>query len=207
MTQNNSFFFDGTRCTGCKTCVFACKDKKNLGIGQTYRRVLEYTGGETTKDENDCFTTSCYSYYVSLACNHCNDPACAKVCPTGAMHKEADTGLVLVNAEICIGCGYCHMACPYNAPYVDRQVGHSVKCDGCEDLLQQGEKPACVMACPARALDYGSPEAMAELGDRAAIDPLPSPDYTQPNMFIRPSRDAQPAESYDGIVANPLEVQ
>lgn len=206
MTQY-AFFFDGTRCTGCKTCMFACKDKNDLGVGVNYRKVYEYTGGETKKDGAGAFTTSCFSYYVSLACNHCDNPECAHVCPTGAMHKEADTGIVKVDATKCIGCGYCHMACPYNAPKVDRDKGHSVKCDFCADLVAQGEKPACVMACPALALQSGKVEDMKKLGEQGNIAPLPAPSYTDPNVFIKPSADAQPSGSTKGLVGNPLEVK
>lgn len=206
MTQY-AFHFDGTRCTGCKTCVFACKDKYDLEIGTAYRRVYEYTGGETKSDENGCFTTSCFTYYVSLSCNHCDDPACANVCPTGAMHKDAETGLVTVDSGKCIGCGYCHMACPYNAPQVDRQKGYSVKCDGCADYIAQGEKPACVMACPARALDMGPVEDMIKHGGQVAnIAPLPDPSYTVPNCLVTPSGDARPTGDKEGAIANPLEV-
>lgn len=205
MTQY-AFYLDDTRCTGCKTCVFACKDKNNLGVGTAYRKVYEYTGGETKKDADGCATTTCFSYYVSLGCNHCDDPACTKVCPTGAMHKDAETGLVSVDADKCVGCGYCHMACPYNAPKVDREKGHSVKCDGCADLVAKGEKPACVMACPARALGFGTVEEMSKKGERGNIAPLPESHYTNPNLFIKPSADARPAGSADGKVVNPLEV-
>lgn len=203
----NAFFFDGTRCTGCKTCVFACKDKYDLEVGTAFRRVYEYTGGQTTVDENGAYETSCYSYYVSLACNFCNNPACIEVCPTGAMHKVEETGLVLVDTTKCIGCGYCHMACPYNVPKVDRQKGFSVKCDGCADFVAVGKKPACVMACPALALQFGPMEEMSLQGDRAAIAPLPEPHYTNPNFYIQPSRDAQPSGSSDGRIDNPMEVQ
>ena len=206
MTQQ-AFYFDGTRCTGCKTCVFACKDKNDLDVGVAYRKVYEVTGGETSKDDNGCATTSCYSYYTSVACNHCDDPACAKVCPTGAMTKDGDTGLVTVDADKCIGCGYCHMACPYNAPKVDREKGHSVKCDGCADLVAKGEKPSCVMACPARALDFGTADDMAKLGEQADSAPLPEKSYTKPNLYIKPSRDAKPAGDASAKVANPLEVK
>ena len=71
------------------------------------------------------------------------------------MHKEGKRGLVLVDETKCVGCGYCVMACPYNAPKVSRELGYSVKCNGCEERLNQGLQPICVMSCPLRALDFG----------------------------------------------------
>lgn len=168
MTQY-AFYFDGTRCTGCKTCEMACKDYKDLDLGIAYRKVYEVTLGETGLDSQGCFTTSCVSYPLSMSCNHCDNPACTKVCPTGAMHKDEETGLVSVDAAKCIGCGYCHMACPYNAPKVDRDKGHSVKCDGCAERLAAGEAPVCVEACPARALAFGPVEQISKLGQLAEI--------------------------------------
>lgn len=205
MTQY-AFYFDGTRCTGCKTCEMACKDYKDLSVGFAYRKVYEVTLGSTDRDADGCITTNCVTYPLSMSCNHCDNPACTKVCPTGAMHKDADTGLVSVNADRCIGCGYCHMACPYNAPKVDRDKGHSVKCDGCMERVAQGEKPVCVEACPARALDFGTVDEMMKLGEQANIAPLPKPTYTSPNFFIKASDDALPAEDERGKVANTLEV-
>ena len=177
-----AFSFDGTRCTGCKTCEMACKDYKDLDLGVAYRKVYEVTSGETVRDANGCFTSTCTSYPLSLSCNHCDDPACTKVCPTGAMHKDAETGLVSVDADKCVGCGYCHMACPYNAPKVDRSKGHSVKCDGCAERVAAGEKPVCVEACPARALDFGTVEEMSKVGERVAWRPH------SPNCLWRCSR-------------------
>ena len=152
------------------------------------------------------YTQDCFVYHVSLGCQHCDDPACVKVCPTTAMHKDASTGLVSVDEHKCIGCGYCHMACPYNAPKVDREKGHSVKCDGCAERVAAGEKPVCVEACPARALDFGTIEEMAKLGERGNIAPLPEPTYTKPNLYIKASADALPAGDENGKVVNPLEV-
>lgn len=206
MTQY-AFYFDGTRCTGCKTCEMACKDFKDLSVGFAYRKVYEVTAGETVRDENGCISTTCVSYPFSMSCNHCDDPACVHVCPTTAMHKDPETGLVSVDVAKCIGCGYCHMACPYNAPKVDREKGHSVKCDGCADRVAAGEKPVCVEACPARALDFGTVEEMSKLGRVADVAPLPDPSYTNPNLFIKPSEDALPCGAPNGKVANPLEVE
>ena len=205
MTQY-AFQFDGTRCTGCKTCEMSCKDYKDLSVGVAFRKVYEVTLGETKKADDGTFTSSCVSYPLSMSCNHCDDPSCTKVCPTGAMHKDAETGLVSVDKDKCIGCGYCHMACPYNAPKVDRAKGHSVKCDGCAERLAAGQKPVCVEACPARALDFGTVEEMKKTGDQANIAPLPEKTYTNPNFYIKPSKDAKPASDASAKVVNPLEV-
>lgn len=205
MTQY-AFYFDGTRCTGCKTCEFACKDYYDLSTEFQYRKVYECAGGTTEKNSDGYIETTCFAYYVSMSCNHCDDPSCVEVCPTGAMHKDAETGLVSVDADKCVGCGYCYMACPYNAPKVDREKGHSVKCDGCAERVAAGERPICVRACPARALDFGTVEEMSKLGERGNIAPLPEPSYTNPNLYIKPSADALPAGHEDGKVVNPLEV-
>ena len=171
--SQQAFFFDGTRCSGCKTCMFACKDAYDLDVGTAYRRVFEYTGGDTVRNGDGTFGSTCFSYNVSVACNHCDDPVCVRVCPTEAMHKDEQTGLVSVNDRHCIGCGYCHLSCPYSAPRVDRVKGHSVKCDGCIERVAVGEKPVCVEACPARALDFGTVEEMSKVGERGNIAPLP----------------------------------
>ena len=205
MTQY-AFYFDGTRCTGCKTCEMACKDFKDLTVGTAFRKVYEVTLGETTRDSEGCISTSCVSYPLSMSCNHCDNPACVQVCPTTAMHKDAETGLVSVDEHKCIGCGYCHMACPYNAPKVDREKGHSVKCDGCAERVAAGEAPVCVEACPARALSFGTVEEMSKLGERGNIAPLPKPTYTNPNLYIKASADARPTDDSQAKIVNPLEV-
>ena len=200
------FFFDGTRCTGCKTCEFACKDYKDLTTEFAYRKVYEVTGGETTRDENGCIETTCFSYPVSSSCQHCDKPACVEACPTGAMHKDEETGLVSVDTEVCIGCGACATACPYGAPKVNEEAGHSTKCDGCAERLAVGLKPVCVLACPARALDFGPVDEMGEMGDRADIMPFCGADVTMPNLYVKPSADAKPAGDTSCSIANPLEV-
>lgn len=208
MTQY-AFAFDNTRCTGCKTCELACKDYKDLSADFTFRKVFEYAGGACTENADGTIQSNTFVYYVSMSCNHCDDPACMHVCPTGAMHKDADTGIVSVDSGKCIGCGYCHMACPYNAPKVDREKGYTVKCDACADRVAEGKRPICVEACPLRALDFGPVEEMrAKAGfDQANIAPLPDKSYTQPNFFIKECADAQPAGSTVGRVENQSEVQ
>lgn len=202
-----AFFFDGTRCTGCKTCVYACKDAYDLTVGNNYRKVYECTGGETTKAEDGTISSTCFSYYVALSCCHCSAPVCTEVCPTRAMAKDEETGLVSVDTMRCIGCGYCHLACPYNAPHVDEEKGHSVKCDGCIDRVAQGETPLCVLSCPARALQFGDVETIGSLGERAEMFPLPPLDVTCPNLFVKTNIDMRPSGAQDVAIANEAEVR
>ncbi|WP_283169682.1 DMSO/selenate family reductase complex B subunit [Curtanaerobium respiraculi] len=205
MTQY-AFYLDTTRCTGCKTCEIACKDFKDLPIDVAYRKVYDFEGGSWQDAGDGAYTTTAFVYHISMSCNHCDSPACVQVCPTGAMHKDAGTGLVFVDETKCIGCGYCHMACPYNAPKVDRAVGHSVKCDGCAERVAGGANPICVDACPLRALEFGTVEEMEKLGARANIAPLPADTFTNPNLYIKATGDARPTDTDEGMIVNQLEV-
>ncbi len=82
------------------------------------------------------------------------------------MHKR-DDGFVVVNEDVCIGCRYCHMACPYGAPQYNAAKGHMTKCDGCHSRVADGKKPICVESCPLRALDFGPIERAAQKTRRA----------------------------------------
>ena len=90
-----------------------------------------------------------------MLCNHCDDPACAKHCPTGAMHKDETTGIVSVDQDVCIGCGYCDWVCPYGAPSMDDVDRVMSKCNFCADRVAKGIEPYCVASCPANARIFG----------------------------------------------------
>ena len=200
------FYFDSERCTGCKTCELACKDYKDLGTDVNFRRIYEYTGGNWSQLADGCWHQDVFAYYMSISCNHCSAPACTKVCPTGAIHKNED-GFVIVNEEICIGCRYCHMACPYDAPQYDAQKGHMTKCDGCYSRVKAGQKPICVDACPLRALDFAPiDELRVKYGDQASIAPLPPADITYPNLVVKPNKNSRPSGDTSGFLGNPREV-
>lgn len=178
------FYFNAKRCTGCKTCMLACKDYRNLDTSVSFRQVYEFVGGSWSKDERGCWAQDCFAFYVSSACNHCASPACMEVCPTGAMGKN-ELGLVSVDEHRCIGCGYCALSCPYHAPKVDRTVGHSVKCDGCSQRAREGSAPVCVEACPLRALEFGPiSDLRARHGRVADMPPLPDSSKTAPNLVL-----------------------
>ena len=178
------FYFNAKRCTGCKTCMLACKDYRNLDASVSFRQVYEFVGGSWSKDERGCWAQDCFAFYVSSACNHCASPACMEVCPTGAMGKN-ELGLVSVDEHRCIGCGYCALSCPYHAPKGDRTVGHSVKCDGCSQRAREGSAPVCVEACPLRALEFGPiSDLRARHGRVADMPPLPDSSKTAPNLVL-----------------------
>ncbi|QWA10532.1 dimethylsulfoxide reductase subunit B [Sodalis ligni] len=205
MSTQYGFYIDSSRCTGCKTCELACKDYKNLGPNVSFRRIYEYTGGSWQQDGYG-YHQDVFAYYLSIACNHCEDPACVKVCPSGAMHK-GDDGFVVVNEDICIGCRYCHMACPYGAPQFNAEKGHMTKCDGCHERVAVGQKPVCVESCPLRALDLAPiGDLRDKYGDLAAVAPLPDPMFTQPNLVIKPNAGSRPLGDTTGYLANPKEV-
>ena len=164
--------------------MLACKDYHDLPSDIAFRQVYEYGGGSWERHDDGTLSHDTFAYHVSVACNHCGNPACVAVCPTGAMHKD-DNGLVSVDVARCIGCGYCALSCPYRAPRVDREVGHSVKCDGCASRVAEGSAPICVEACPLRALDFGPIEELSEtFGTDRDLLPLPISSATAPNTVI-----------------------
>jgi len=196
-----AFFFDASACTGCKACQIACKDKNDLKPGVLWRRVYEVSGGGWRK-EGGAWTPDIAVYNISLSCNHCLNPVCADACPTGAIRKRAD-GLVLIDGDLCIGCRYCEWACPYGAIRFDDTAHRAGKCDFCADLLDRGEKPACVASCPARALDFGDFDELKKIyGSESAIFPLPDPSLTEPALIVKPHPDAAGAARKKAAVAN-----
>ena len=206
MSERLGFYFDQSLCTGCKACQIACKDKHDTPVGVNWRRVVEFSGG-SWQVVGDTFSPRVFAYYTSVACNHCEDPICVRVCPTTAMTVRAD-GTIFVDDSKCVGCRYCEWACPYSAPQFNVETGHMSKCDLCFDYRQGGLTPACVAAGPSRALDWGP---LAELearypGGVRSVAPLPDPSITEPNLLVRPHRDAQPVGSGVGSIANPKEV-
>lgn len=207
MNQVLGFLVDVSRCTGCKTCVMACKDYHNLDASTAYRRVYDYEGGTWERDDAGAYTHHAFCYSLSVGCNHCENPICVHVCPTGAMHKE-DNGLIRVDHQVCVGCGYCELACPYHAPHVGAETLQSQKCDGCFERVNRGEKPMCVEACPLHALDFGTlDELRTRQGVVDAIAPLPDPTYTYPHLVVRAPQCAKSTDYREGFVANPKEVQ
>lgn len=215
-----AFYLDASACSGCKACQVACQDKHALPAGVRWRRVYEVSGGGW-QSQGSAWQQDAFAYNLSVACNHCTDPICVEVCPTGAMHRRPD-GVVLVAEDRCLGCRYCAWACPYGAPQYHARAGVMTKCTLCADELELDVPPACVAACGLRALDFGAAEVLAmryafertgarsgfvKAGVLAAVSPpLPDPDLTRPALLLRSHPHAARATAAGARIANREEV-
>ncbi|MFC1894207.1 4Fe-4S dicluster domain-containing protein [Chloroflexota bacterium] len=150
------FYFDQTRCTGCYTCIVACKDAHDIPAGpSSWLRVITIEKGKYP----DLFVN-----FLATACYHCAEPTCTSACPVGAISKREQDGIVVVDREACLGkdnCDMCLEACPYDAPQFGAEENAKMqKCNFCLDRLAEDKKPVCVDACPMRALDAGQIEEL-----------------------------------------------
>ncbi|MBI5649538.1 MAG: dimethylsulfoxide reductase subunit B [Chloroflexi bacterium] len=202
MAKQLGFHINSSVCANCKACQVACQDKNNLPAAIRWRRVVLYGGGGWVEKDGRWMPNGVFSYSVSFACMHCENPLCVQACPTGALMKRAD-GVVLINQDQCVGCRYCEWACPYGAPQFNEAKGVMTKCNFCEDLLAQGQNPACVDACPMRAIEYGDiAELRAKYGTLAEVEPLPSASITLPHAVVTPHRNAQASGTGTGKIMN-----
>jgi len=148
------FYFDQSRCTGCYTCLIACKDWHEYELEKEPRDWIRISAVEKGK-----FPAPSLSY-LFLTCLHCVNPACVAACPVGAITKRESDGIVTVDRNTCLGYSTCGAACQVTCPYDIPQFGTDPdakmeKCDLCLERWQGGKKPICVEACPTRALDAG----------------------------------------------------
>ena len=185
------FFIDSSRCSGCKACQVACKDKNNLEVGRRFRRIYEIQGGGFAPNGQGAFENNVFAYTLTISCNHCDDPICVKNCPTTAMHKRPGDGIVRVDTSKCFGCGYCSWSCPYGARQTNTETGQMSKCDFCVDLLAEGKNPICVDTCPLNAIKFGKiKDLRAKYGHLSQVQGLPDFTITHPNLVIKPHTGA-----------------
>lgn len=203
-------------CVGCHACVVNCKEWNTGGYGaalsdqdpygaavsgawlnrvhafEVVPDVVAERGGEIVGEAGDARIV-----HFPKSCLHCENAPCVTVCPTGASYKRADDGIVLVDEDMCIGCGLCAWACPYGAREMDLAAGVMKKCTLCidriyNDTLEEADRqPACVRTCPANARhfgDLGDPaSAVSKLvAERGGIDLMPEQGTRPVNKYLPP---------------------
>lgn len=176
------FFTDTSICIGCKACEVACKEWNGVpgnpfefagrsydntgGLGANTWRHVAFIEQEVAlpEDGGDVAVSGVRWLMASDVCKHCSEAACLDVCPTGALFRT-EFGTVVVQQDVCNGCGYCVTACPYGVLNKREGDGRVWKCTLCYDRLQVGAEPACAKACPTESIQFGE---LAELRERAA---------------------------------------
>ena len=178
-----AFYFDQTRCTGCYTCVVACKDWHDVPAGPaSWIRVITIERGKYPEP---------FVAYLVSPCYHCGEPACVPACPVNAISKREQDGIVVFDEETCLGrdsCQLCLEACPYDAPQFGAEGNAKVqKCDLCIERWAEGKKPICVDACPMRALDAGPIDEMrAKYGEAKEAAGFTYNDDLKPSVIFKP---------------------
>jgi tetrathionate reductase subunit B len=140
---------DLRKCVGCQACTVACNAEWDVPVGQARTHVR-------TTPLSGTFPHLASSPFVAQ-CNQCDRPPCVDACPSGAT-SQRDDGIVAVDKAVCIGCGFCVEACPYDARFIDPLTRKVDKCDFCAARIALGEQPACVTTCTAHAKYFGDLE-------------------------------------------------
>jgi len=168
--------YDTTKCIGCKACMVACREANGLEpdtrtFGPQYHAPEDLN--EYAKTVIKFYDEGGQQSFMKAQCMHCVDPACASACMLGAF-KKREFGIVTYDADLCIGCRYCEVACPYNVPKFQwsRAAPKMVKCELCNHRLAKGQQPACSEVCPRQAVIFGKREdLLTEARRRLAANP------------------------------------
>jgi formate dehydrogenase iron-sulfur subunit len=164
MSSEMGILIDTTLCNGCEKCIVACKEENNLGKDRPWRGQESIDGLSATrwstiirKPEGN----------IRNQCRHCVEPACVSACIVGAL-KKLPEGPVVYDEDRCMGCRYCMLACPYGIPRYDwdRNTPLVQKCIMCAPRLAEGRPPACVEACPEKAMIFGTRAELIAEGHR-----------------------------------------
>jgi formate dehydrogenase iron-sulfur subunit len=181
------FFTDTSVCIGCKACEVACKEWNQVpedgllltgmsydntaALGASTWRHVAFIEQLGRSGEHPPATESDGSRWLmsSDVCKHCTEAACLDVCPTGALMRT-EFGTVVVQDDICNGCGYCVAACPFGVIARSDVDGGAHKCTLCYDRISDGQTPACAKACPTESIQFGPLDELRELASQRVSD-------------------------------------
>ena len=167
---------DLDRCVGCLACSVACKVVNGVPTGSFWNKTLRI--GPNPREGGSGQWPDVELYFLNVQCQHCENPECVKVCPTGASHKTED-GTVQIDKSKCIGCQFCAMSCPYNVRYLNEEERVVEKCTLSEQKIAQGELPQCVAQCGSRARFFGDLEQGVDGFEAPAPPQALSCDYAE----------------------------
>ncbi len=169
MSKQYGFYINTDRCVQCHACEVACKAWNSVDLGIKWRRVADFWGGEFPNVTNQT---------ISFSCMHCEKPDCVQICPSGALSKRTQNGIVAVDHNKCIACRSCAEACPFDVPRYGKS-GIMQKCHMCPERIEQHQQPLCVETCPGEALKFGTMDDLIEMaakrsGSRLSGKTIPS---------------------------------
>lgn len=150
-------FIDIEKCLACKSCELQCA-LAHSSSKELYKAIKEEPPPKPRVKVE--FTED---FTFPLQCRHCEEAPCVKICPTKALEQIGPGQPVIINKELCIGCSWCVMVCPFGVIRMDTQSKAVIKCDLCIERLKKGEEPACVQGCPTKALKFISVEEVAQI--------------------------------------------
>jgi len=134
------------KCLACKSCEIAC------ALVHSKSKVLEEAITESPRPQRMITVEPVGESGVPIQCRHCEAAPCIEICPTGAIQRFDEQAPVVVDADLCIGCKLCMLICPFGVLQIGSEGRAIIKCDMCLERMEQGQEPACVEACPTKAL-------------------------------------------------------
>jgi formate dehydrogenase iron-sulfur subunit len=195
-TPRMGFFTDTTTCIGCKACEVACKQWNDLPSdggkfrkGGSYDHTTELSASTwrhvrfvevlepipAISEELDLVAVAGGGaqlerwVFMSDVCKHCTNAGCLDACPTGALIRS-EFGTVVLQPDVCNGCGYCIPSCPFGVVDRDPDDGRAAKCTLCYDRLEDGLEPACAKACPTDSIQFGEYDELVERAERRVTE-------------------------------------
>jgi len=146
--RNKTIVVNIKKCLACKSCEMAC------AMVHSHSEALEEAIAESPKPQRMLTVEVAGEFGLPIQCRHCQDAQCIEICPTGAIYRDSEQAPVVVDEQLCIGCKLCMLICPFGILQIDKKGRAIIKCDMCMERIEKDLDPACVQACPTKALSF-----------------------------------------------------